>query len=407
MATPEPPSPSYDGYGRQTDHPPPRDDRHLNTELDGETIKRALHAANNLVVITDPDQDDNPIVWVNDFFCHFTGYDRDEVIGRNCRFLQGDDRDQAERYELRDAVDEARSTHVLLRNYKKDGTVFYNDLYVSPVSEKDRPRYFIGVQNDVTTRIKAISKAEDHEREVQETAENERERFGMDLHDGLGQTLAGATMLSHALQKDLAAFALEDGPLRDLPKKLREEVRTLAKHARSLHSHIERTVGEARDMAYGLNPVDASATGLADALHRLAENAQSETGPRFVVNAEDIAFPDRRHARHLFRIAQEAISNALKHADAETIRATLHKTHQGVLLEIQDDGVGIGHPNQLRDAGIETSSSGRGLSSIRYRADLIGARVDIGPSTQGGTFVRVIVPTDPENRPRNRRQAEH
>ncbi|MGB3541968.1 PAS domain-containing protein [Rubrivirga sp.] len=388
------------------EHPEPRDDRHLNADLDGDTIKRALHAANNLVVITDPKQDDNPIVWVNDFFCHFTGYDRDEVIGRNCRFLQGDDRDQAERYELRDSVDDARSTHVLIRNYKKDGTIFYNDLYVSPVPMEDQPRYYIGVQNDVSARINAIIKAEDHEREVQETAENERERFGMDLHDGLGQTLAGATMLSHALHKDLEAFANPDGPLGAMPEELLKKLRTLSEHSKSLHGHIERTVGEARDMAYGLNPVDASATGLADALNRLAEQAQTDDGPEFIVNAEDIAFKDRRQARHLYRIAQEAVSNAVKHAQAKTIRITLHQTHQGTALEVMDDGVGVERENRLREAGDLGLSGGRGLASIRYRADLIGARVDISPSLRGGTQVSVLLPTSPEDAPRNQRHAE-
>ena len=374
---------------------PPREDRHLNADLDGDTVKRALHAANNLVVITDPDLEDNPIVWVNDYFCEFTGYSREEVIGRNCRFLQGDDRDQAERYELRDCVDEVRSTHVLIRNYKKDGTVFYNDLYVSPVPEDDRPRYFIGVQNDVTARVHAISKAEDHEREVQETAENERERFGMDLHDGLGQTLAGATMLSHALHKDLEAFAQGPGPLGALPDDLLARINTLAGHAGDLYRHIERTVGEARDMAYGLNPVDASATGLADALGRLAESARRGNGPEIVVRADDVEFEDRRQARHLYRIAQEGVSNALRHADAETVRVTLRETPRGVLLEVVDDGVGTARSRQLREAGSGTTSQGRGLPSIRYRADMIGAHVTIGPSARGGTLLSVLLPAAP------------
>ncbi len=385
---------------------PPRSDRGKNAVLDGDTVARALHAANNLVVITDAHQDDNPIVWVNDYFCEFTGYSRDEVIGRNCRFLQGNDRDQAERYQLRRAVDEQQRTHVLLRNYRKDGSLFYNDLYVSPVHDDDgKVRYFIGVQNDATARILAQTRAAEHEREVQETAENERERFGMDLHDGLGQTLAGATMLSHALTNDLLAISQRDGVLQALPDELLGRIRTLADHAETLHNHIEETVGEARNMAYGLNPVDASPRGLGDALRRLAE-AVRESGsgerPKIHVQAEDVEFPDRRQARHLYRIAQEAIANALRHADSDTIRVTLHRIPQGVSLEVADDGAGI-DPDAARPDALE---GGRGLASIRYRAALIGASVEIGAPAAGGTAVRVVIPNETDDAPQHRRLTE-
>ncbi|MEM0963215.1 MAG: PAS domain-containing protein [Bacteroidota bacterium] len=381
-----------------------RDDRDRNAHLDAGTVTRALHAANNLVVITDASQPDNPIVWVNDYFCEFTGYDRSEVIGRNCRFLQGDDRDQAERYALRDAVDEGHKTHVLIRNYRKDGTLFYNDLYISPVFEDGRPRYFIGVQNDVSARVRAVAQAEDQERQIHETAENERERFGMDLHDGLGQTLAGATMLSHALTKDLMAFSEVDGPLSALPSEVLAKVRDLAQHAENLHRHVERTVGEARDMAYGLNPIDATPTGLPDALNRLADRNRSDDGPKIVVRVEDVSFRDRRQARHLYRIAQEALSNALRHADASEIRITLTRTGSGILLEVGDDGIGLAAAEKLRFSG--SDSEGRGLHSIHYRADLIGAKADVGESVKGGTLVRLMLPDDATSPAEHQRVAE-
>ena len=382
----------------------PRPDRDRNADLDGATIMRALHAANNLVVITDARREDNPIVWVNDHFCRFTGYDRHEVIGRNCRFLQGDDRDQPERDELREAIGAGLRTHVLFRNYRKDGSLFYNDLYVSPVHDDDgEVRYFIGVQNDASARVVAQRQAAEHEREVHETAENERERFGMDLHDGLGQTLAGAAMLSHALVSDLRSFGQPDGAL---PDSTLDRIRAIADHAETLRHHIEDTVGEARSMAYGLNPIDASPRGLGDALRRLAETVRrsgSGQGPAVHVRTEDIEFADRRQARHLYRIAQEALSNALRHADAGTIRVTLHRIPRGVSLEIADDGVGIDLSSMARDDQVP---SGRGLPSIRYRADLIGAQVEIRPASSGGTVVRVVVPDETDDAPQHRRLTE-
>jgi PAS domain S-box-containing protein len=165
----------------------------LPTEIHPEIISRALHEAQSLVVLTDPRQHDNPIVWVNTPFCRFTGYSREEVIGQNCRFLQGDDLAQPQRTQLREHIARGEPANVVLRNYRKDGTLFYNELYVSPVHEEGAVIYFIGVQNDVTMREEARFVAAEREREraLMEAVEEERERLGMDLHDGLGQILAG------------------------------------------------------------------------------------------------------------------------------------------------------------------------------------------------------------------------
>lgn len=368
-----------------------RDDRWENAIVNSDTIEKALHATNNLIVITDPSLDDNPIVWVNDYFCEFTGYDRDEVLGRNCRFLQGDDRDQSERFALREAVESAEHIHVLIRNYKKSGELFYNDLYVSPVIEDGEVVYFVGVQNDATARMEALSNVADAEREVLETAENERERFGMDLHDGLGQTLTGAVMLSHALSRDLRAYSQPKGVLASLPEAVVEELAVLASHAEHLQEQIEKTMAEARAMASGLNPVNDTAHGLCDALHDLADDVRQshEDAPEIDVEAASITFDDRRHARHLYRIAQEALSNAVRHAEADRVTIMLGRTEDGVFLEVGDDGRGV--PRKESDV---RPGRGKGLASIRYRARLIGGRVDIQRRDEGGTRVRVTVPED-------------
>src|SRR5918998_845941 len=114
-------------------------------------LDRAVAASSNGVLITDPGLPDNPIVYANPAFERTTGYSMEEVVGRNCRFLQGEDRDQAALEELRDAIREGRECRVVLRNYRKDGSLFWNELYVSPVyDEEGRLTNFVGVQNDVT-----------------------------------------------------------------------------------------------------------------------------------------------------------------------------------------------------------------------------------------------------------------
>ena len=120
---------------------------------------RAIAASNNGIVITDPDLPDNAIVYANEGFVRTTGYGADEVLGRNCRFLQGQDRDQPELEELRTAIQEGRECRVVVRNYKKDGTPFLNELSVSSVyDETGKLINHIGIQNDVTERKRTEDK---------------------------------------------------------------------------------------------------------------------------------------------------------------------------------------------------------------------------------------------------------
>ena len=116
-------------------------------------LERALEASSNGIVITDPGKPDNPIVYVNPAFERITGYSAEEILGYNCRFLQGENKPQPGLDEVRAAIREERDCRVVLENYRKDGTLFWNELYVSPVFDKEgRLTNFIGVQNDITDR---------------------------------------------------------------------------------------------------------------------------------------------------------------------------------------------------------------------------------------------------------------
>jgi PAS domain S-box-containing protein len=119
-------------------------------------LDRAVAASSNGIIITDPTLPDNPIVYVNSAFEKTTGYAAEEALGRNCRFLQGSERDQPVLEELRGAIREERECRVVLRNYRKDGAPFWNELHVSPVrDDRGSLTHFVGVQNDVTERKRA------------------------------------------------------------------------------------------------------------------------------------------------------------------------------------------------------------------------------------------------------------
>ena len=117
---------------------------------------RAIAASSNGIIITDPNQPDNPIIYANPAFTSMTGYSAREILGHNCRFLQGTEREQPALEELRAALRDGRRCKVVLKNYKKDGAPFWNELSISPVRNREGKLVnFIGVQEDVTRRKRA------------------------------------------------------------------------------------------------------------------------------------------------------------------------------------------------------------------------------------------------------------
>lgn len=136
---------------------------------DIELLTRALDASICGIVLTDNSQADNPIIYCNAAFERISGYSRKEIIGRNCRFLQGDDRDQKQRQQIRNAIVNGQSCAVEIRNYKKDGSLFWNELSLSPVkNEQGIVTHFIGVQSDVSEKKIAQLALLQHQQEMEQ-----------------------------------------------------------------------------------------------------------------------------------------------------------------------------------------------------------------------------------------------
>ncbi|RQW20137.1 PAS domain-containing protein [Bacillus sp. C1-1] len=117
------------------------------------------------ILITDPDLEDNPIVYVSEGFTKMTGYEVEEVLGTNCRFLQGEDTDRNKIDLLREAIKDRKPVLIEVANYTKDGTLFWNELTIDPVYIEDQDKlYFVGVQRDITEQVMA---KKEYERSVQ------------------------------------------------------------------------------------------------------------------------------------------------------------------------------------------------------------------------------------------------
>lgn len=138
------------------------------TETDLKLREQAIAASNNGIVIVDTNLPDAPMIYVNPAFERMTGYTQAESVGRNCRFLQGAKTDRKELNRLRDAIRSGENCTVVLRNYRKDGSTFWNQLNISPICDRSgKLTHFVGIQTDITARIRS-------EKQLQEKIQREQ-----------------------------------------------------------------------------------------------------------------------------------------------------------------------------------------------------------------------------------------
>ncbi|PPD41604.1 MAG: AraC family transcriptional regulator [Methylocystis sp.] len=140
-------------------------------EIIPDILTTILDTCVNGVTLADPDIEDAPIVYANKRFEEITGYGPQEIIGRNCRFLQGEDRDQESLRRLREAIKNVQPIEVTLRNYRKDGRLFNNKLNITPLFDgQGKLIYFLGVQYDVTDQVRAETEIGDLKAKLQAIA---------------------------------------------------------------------------------------------------------------------------------------------------------------------------------------------------------------------------------------------
>jgi len=230
------------------------------------------------------------------------------------------------------------------------------ECYSAPIRSADGREYgWVWFFRDITER-KRLSK------QILEAGELERQRIGQDLHDDLCQQLTGITFLGRVLQQRLAA-------------RLPDEV----ENAAQVVEMTEKAIGRARELAAGLQPVELR-SGLGSALLELTGNVQRIFGVSCHFRGElAVHLPDPAAPIHLYRIAQEAMHNAIRHGKARSIFVDLVQVGSRVILTIEDDGMGI---------DFAMSGQGLGLRTMRHRARMIGATLAIERGSDTGTVVR-------------------
>ena len=220
--------------------------------------------------------------------------------------------------------------------------------------------YVISVGIDITDRRRL-------EKEILEVTDLERRRIGQDLHDGLCQHLAGIELMSHALEQTLA-----------------KKASTEAAQAAKIAEYVRESIAQTRMLARGLSPVEPEPNGLMSALDELAVSTEKlfKVGCHFRCGTA-VLVHDNTVATHIYRIAQEAVSNALRHGKATIIEIGLAAANERMILTVEDNGLGI--PAKL------PKRKGMGLRIMQYRAGMIGGTLVIQKKAPVGTTVACSV----------------
>jgi len=236
------------------------------------------------------------------------------------------------------------------------------------------------VRQSTLALTQEMAERERLEKEILEVSEREQRRIGRDLHDGLCQHLTGTALAGQVLREKLQA--------RSSPE---------AADAGKIIALVEAGITLARDLARGACMVDMEADGLMGALQELAANITKWSKTVCVVErAAPVLIQDATVATHLYRIAQEAISNAIRHGKAPRIVVELSQRHGRVTLTVEDDGVGLSEGWQ--------KSQGLGTRIMAHRAAMIGADFTLDHNPTGGAFVKCSLPIPPrsaDNAPTN------
>jgi PAS domain S-box-containing protein len=355
------------------------------------------------LTIADATQPDMPLVYINPAFERITGYSVQEAMGRNCRFLQRDDRDQPGLNELRAALREGRNATVVLRNYRKDGTMFYNELRLSPIYDRHgRLTHFVGVQTDISERMQVELERERLLAQERETVERLRQVDRMK-----SQFLAN---MSHELRTPLNSIigyseVLLDGTDGDLSEEAQEDVQIIHSSGRHLLAVINDILDLAKIEA-GEMRMDREYVRLRDALDEIVRSAQvlvkdkpvtlrwMEDDPVETVYADPV---------RLRQIIMNLVSNAAKFTErgSITIRYGLDSASHAYIA-VTDTGIGIdeAHLSEIFEQFRQVDGSstrraggtGLGLTITRHLVHLHGGKIAVHSKPGAGSTFRFTIP---------------
>jgi PAS domain S-box-containing protein len=324
---------------------------------------RAVQEAPVGITISDPDTDDNDLVYANDRFEEMTGYDQTEVVGDNCRFLQGPGTDAEDLEPLRTAVENAQQARTEVLNYRKDGTPFWNEVSIAPVTDDSgEVTNFVGFQRDVTARKRQAKLV---------TVLNRVLRHN--LRNGMNVVLARTAELQ----------ARVDAPEAELVAAIRDRAQQLV------------ALGErANDMD---NVVDADQSVTPTDAVEMVSSVAAELDTEYPDATVQVDAPQSQPVCATGAVEEalrELATNAVTHGGPEpTVEFAVERIDRGVLVRVSDDGPGLPQDEQtVLDRGYETPlehASGLGLWFVNWVVTGVGGHVSA--TVDDGTTVTLTL----------------
>ncbi|MCU0415845.1 MAG: PAS domain-containing protein [Cytophagaceae bacterium] len=321
-----------------------------------------------VMIRTDPQ---GIITYTSEKFCSILKYDAEDLVGKSLEVLNSHYHSQQFFDDLWKTISRGDIWNDEIRNKAKDGSYVWLDTTIIPVyNEYNAIGQYIAIYTDLTEKFKhSISEQKIRTASVLEGQEKERRKIARELHDGLGQMLT-------ALRFNIQA----------IPETIEKEENGLVK---TIKQSITEIIQEVRRISFDLMPSVLHDFGLSAGLHHLCErmNANSTAVEIHYIGTDNTFRLDKNFEINLYRIAQEAMNNAIKYAEPNKIEMDLQLSSKQLVLVIQDDGNGFIPSDKKKIDG-----SGRGLTNIKERVNLLNGNLIFNSIIGEGTTVRVEVP---------------
>jgi PAS domain S-box-containing protein len=334
-----------------------------------------LSAVSQGVIISGVQQN---ILSVNDAFLKITGFSHAEVLGQTCKFMQGPLTDPDTLANIRKAIETSTDFAGDILNYRKDGTIFWNELTISPVrDDQGQVTQFVGIVRDISERKHAESEQREYTAQLQalsgrvlEAQETERRRVAHELHDELGQSLTAIKINLQAYER--LAQGVPDGITA-------ENIRI-----------VEDALKQVRGLAAALRPSMLDDLGLVPALGWMTEQNAMRSGIAMVF---ECPMPQIRLSADIetacFRIVQEALTNIVRHAQCSHVHIQLIHEDGALVLSVADNGCGFDVAAMRLRA---KSGASMGVLGMQERATLIGGTLTMESATGRGSILTLRCP---------------
>lgn len=358
-----------------------------------ETLYDAVEIAANGIVIADCLQEDMPIIYINPAFTKITGFKKEDIIGMNCRFLQGPETNQTEVDKIREAIREKKKCKVVLLNYKKNGEKFWNELNLSPLFNNDGElTHFIGIQDDIT---------------IQKQAETALLDMKINAEYNNTQKTEFLNTISHELRTPLTVMLGNIPLLTDLeylPSS--EEIVEIANDIEESGKHLLKLINELLDISrieggkMVLNKEVLSSEDLIEDVLNLASKPGIQKG--LMINKQVEKFEFYADSLRIKQVLINLLGNAIKFTDNGSINVIAFKKENQAIFEISDSGVGMKEEDlpyifdvfrQVDGSATRAAGgSGLGLAITKKLVELHNGKISVNSIYHKGSHFRIELP---------------